>query len=84
MKRVTLDCRGVTDARHLHEALKEALGLPDWYGHNLDALFDCLTELDEETLLVLLGWKESAYSGGFELVFADAAMENPVFTYTIV
>jgi len=27
----------------VHEWLKQELGLPEWYGHNLDALWDCLT-----------------------------------------
>lgn len=84
MKRVILDCSGIENKRQLHEALKEALRLPEWYGHNLDALFDCLTELEEETLLVLTCWTQTDYSSGFESVFADAAMENENFTYTII
>lgn len=84
MRRIVLDCSGITEARQLHEALREALQLPQWYGHNLDALFDCLTEPCEETLLVLTSWKQTAFSGGFESVFADAALENENFTYTIL
>lgn len=26
-----------------HEWLKHELSLPEWYGHNLDALWDCVT-----------------------------------------
>ena len=83
MRRIILDCSSIHDAKKLHGVLKEALQLPEWYGYNLDALFDCLTELEEETLLVLTGWTQTAYSGGFEAVFADAAMESALFTYTI-
>lgn len=41
--RVVLDGRqmGNREAAHLH--LQERLGLPEWYGRNLDALYDCLT-----------------------------------------
>lgn len=31
-----------------HKYLKEALDFPDYYGENLDALYDCLTEFDGE------------------------------------
>lgn len=30
--------------RDLHAALKVMLRLPDWYGMNADALYDCLSE----------------------------------------
>jgi len=84
MNEIVLDCSGITDARQLHEALMTALELPEWYGHNLDALFDCLTELSEDTHLVLTNWDSDAdYRCGFESVFTDAMEENPVFRYTI-
>lgn len=42
------------DAREaLHDHLKEKLGLPDYYGGNLDALNDCLGERAERTLVVI-------------------------------
>jgi len=28
---------------NVHEWLKHELSLPEWYGHNLDALWDCVT-----------------------------------------
>ncbi|MGY4721289.1 barstar family protein [Naumannella cuiyingiana] len=37
-------------------AVGDALGFPDWYGRNLDALADCLTDLAAPTALVLAGW----------------------------
>ncbi|MEV7428808.1 MULTISPECIES: barstar family protein [unclassified Nocardioides] len=39
------------------EALGEALALPDWWGRNLDALADCLRDLDtDRTVLLWDGW----------------------------
>lgn len=32
----------------LHDTLSEALNFPEWYGRNLDALYDCLTDMGEE------------------------------------
>ena len=85
MNTIILDCSHIIDAAQLHNELAQKLSFPEWYGHNLDALFDCLTDLTEETLLVLLHWDQTAaYCRGFESAFADAAMENPLFTYTIL
>lgn len=35
----------------------EALGFPGHYGRNLDALWDCLTDLEAPTALVWAGWQ---------------------------
>lgn len=83
MKEIILDCAQIADEIQLHQALFNALSLPEWYGHNLDALFDCLTELEEKTHLVLKNWDVHAhYSKGFESVFADA-MAYDCFDYTL-
>lgn len=42
-----LDFKEIQNTMQLHEYLKEKLGLPDYYGNNLDALYDCLTEKKE-------------------------------------
>lgn len=38
------------------EAAGEALGFPDYYGRNLDAFHDCLSDLDGSTVLLWDGW----------------------------
>jgi ribonuclease inhibitor len=43
MQRFFLDTTKVSTTDELHEALKRQLGLPSYYGKNLDALWDCLT-----------------------------------------
>ena len=40
----TINLQGVKSYAALHEALAAALPFPDGYGHNLDALYDVLTE----------------------------------------
>lgn len=54
MKICILDGERITDKKQLHDALTESLELPDWYGRNLDALYDCLTDMREETQIQLL------------------------------
>lgn len=83
MKEIVLDCAEISDKKQLHKALADALDFPQWYGNNLDALMDRLTELDE-IHLVLKNWQpDMPYSSGFASTFADAAEENPAFTYTL-
>lgn len=40
-----LDLSGCTSLLEAVETLATALQFPDWFGHNLDALMDCLTDL---------------------------------------
>ena len=78
MKKIILDCSQIPDAPALHRALKEALGFPDFYGHNLDALHDCLTEISEETSLTLNGFDSlGSFRTGFRIVLNAAEEENP-------
>lgn len=39
------DCGSARDKAGTMAALAEGFGLPDWFGANLDALYDCLTDL---------------------------------------
>ena len=48
-----LDGRMMTDRDTAHDYLAEALSLPDYYGHNLDALFDCLTERTPDDFILI-------------------------------
>ena len=47
MKQVILDGTGLTTSAQVHELLARELDFPIWYGANLDALYDCLTDVKE-------------------------------------
>jgi RNAse (barnase) inhibitor barstar len=51
-----LDGVAVESVPELHGALADALGFPDWYGRNLDALADCLRDVDPATVLLVDAW----------------------------
>lgn len=51
MNRLVIDGNFIESKAQLHELIARELQFPDWYGKNLDALFDCLTDLSEETAI---------------------------------
>ncbi|MDM5297425.1 barstar family protein [Bacillus pumilus] len=54
MEKILLDGAACRSQEELHDQLKEVLHLPDHYGKNLDALWDCLT--GEMPLPIELSW----------------------------
>ena len=78
MNMLTIDCTQLHDRAQLHRALAETLCFPDWYGHNLDALYDCLSEIAASTVLCLKGWSTLGdWAQGFAETLTDASQENP-------
>ena len=52
MKIIVLDGRRMTDRETAHLYLKRKLELPEYYGKNLDALYDCLCEMTGVQIIV--------------------------------
>ena len=81
MKKYFIDCEKLCGRRAAHRYLAETLEFPEYYGNNLDALFDCLTEKGECTIL-FKGAAELYESGGYGAkilrVMRDAAAANPL------
>ena len=44
MAEIVLDGLEIQSMEEVHDLFARTLNLPEWYGRNLDALFDCLTE----------------------------------------
>lgn len=78
-----------TDRRELLAEIGETLHFPDYYGRNLDALDECLRDLDRPTALVWSGWQQlvrtdpRAWSALLE-IFDERAREHPDFTVFLV
>ena len=83
MKRVEIYGAQLTDKEAVHDALSAALALPEWYGRNLDALHDCLTQL-RDVELVLVGWPDEGYPARVRKVILDAVWENQHLSMKIV
>ena len=54
MEFIIIDGRRMTSIEETHKYLARTLRLPDYYGHNLDALHDCLTDLNRSVWIVLI------------------------------
>ena len=88
MRKIILDIEKMRSLPMLHKYLHTALALPEYDGANLDALYDCLTEIAESTELVVpkkvadeayLGW----YGQQFLQMLEDAAAENEALRVTL-
>ena len=78
--KVTLNCENLVKREQAHAYLQEALNLPEYYGRNLDALYDCLTEMSGCTIALRgASWLRRADGYGVWILrtLEDAARENP-------
>lgn len=79
MRTILLDLKTAETIEEVQKRLKEALGFPDYYGGNLDACYDMLTEITEETCIEVCvsEYPELAsYLKKLRRVLADAQEEN--------
>ena len=84
MRKLTLDCSQIGTKAGLHLQLTELLDLPEYYGNNLDALADCLSEIHQDTCLVLehpeaLQESLGDYADRLFRLLEHCASENPFF-----
>ena len=88
MTEIIIDCLKISDKKELHKEFAEKLSFPDWYGENLDALFDCLTGIFEETSVVIENFPSleenlGNYAAAFRKVMLRADEDNERLHITI-
>lgn len=76
MKQITLDGNLLADAAGVHDYLKEMLSFPEYYGKNLDALYDCLTDLENIEITIVAPKEDGAISQKILRIFKAAAKTN--------
>lgn len=45
MKTVVINTKSITDIQTFHQEFKHVLGFPDFYGMNMDAWIDCMSDI---------------------------------------
>ena len=76
MKQITLDGNILADIAQVHNYLKEMLEFPEYYGKNLDALYDCLTDLVDVEITITSPDEDGAIFQKVLRVFKAADREN--------
>lgn len=81
MKYCVIDGKQIENKEMLHQTLKEALEFPEWYGNNLDAMYDLLTGMQEKVTIEIQDQEQleahlGAYAKAFLRVLRDAASEQ--------
>ena len=80
MIELTLD--GAMGMEAIHEQLAQTLHFPDFYGRNLDALYDCLTELREDVTFTVQNVHALGRRGpALQMMLQKAARLNPHIHY---
>ena len=78
---ILLDGRDIPDRKVLHDLLAEKFQLPDYYGRNLDALYDLLTAYPEPIRVTVVHTNQlrenlGRYANSFLQTLEDAARSN--------
>ena len=82
MQIITIDCTDIKDKAAFHAAVNKALSFADYYGKNLDALRDCLTDIFVDTQIQFENWDAlenalGSYTAAIQWAMTHAAEENP-------
>ncbi len=83
---IILDGKAMTDRVAAHSHLAQRLELPEYYGRNLDALYDVLMELTGEIVLeapAAVIEQLGRYGEALLATMQEAAETNPGLTITI-
>ena len=86
---IKIDLSCIKSREELHGALKQDLHFPDYYGNNLDALADCLTDIGIKTYIVFSGYEEfyescGDYAERFRRTVLRAEKEDPFLTVCFI
>ena len=81
MKEIRLNGSKMVDKASTHEYLKQKLELPEYYGNNLDALWDCLSTDFSPKKIILYNCDKlkknlGSYGSTLILLLKDVAEEN--------
>ena len=79
-----LDGKDMTSRDEAYRVIAREMNLPEWFGNNLDALYDCLSEQSKDTAVIFVNTAIAEenlgeYSEKMLACFRDAAQECGYF-----
>ena len=82
MRKIVLDLSGAQSRGQMHELLAESFSFPDWYGRNLDALYDVFTGELHDVRIFFRGESVAeenlgGYFSMFKTMCQEASEQNP-------
>ena len=83
MREIFLDGTYLCEKDNAHEYLKDKLDLPEYYGKNLDALYDCLTDFTDAVIEIRVPENKTIYFRRVQRVFKAADRKNDNLTVKI-
>ena len=88
MSECTIHGDRISDWDALYDQFTHDLDLPQWFGRNLDALHDCLTE-QMDCQITIYHWKQLAHNLGikaeaFRQMLIDTGLESEHLTVSIM
>ena len=92
MRNIEINLAGVKNFDDFHNEISSKLNFPEYYGRNLDAMHDCLTDIADDMEIVFFGVKAcrelspemSAYIDGFERMLEDTSKECENLTFILL
>ena len=81
VKEIILDCKEMSSKEKAHEYIMKKMNFPDYYGKNLDALYDILSTYDKEVYVKFINFESlfkqlGDYAVSLIDVFREAEEEN--------
>ena len=86
MEKIVLNGLTMLSRERAHDEIAHALSLPEWYGRNLDALWDMASTLHADVILTDCDAMLASLGSYGELLIAtlkEASEENPHFSFEI-
>lgn len=92
MRNIEINLADVKSFDEFHDLIREKLNFPEYYGRNLDAMHDCLTDIVDDVEVFFTGVKEcrevspemNAYMDGLERMLKDTSNQCDNLTFIML